>query len=115
MARYWDVGGASRLQPLGRISVIHLPRRAQWYKEWTHAEDRTPVTSDVHAYNLDGYPTPFVCTLRYVGKSSAFDFHGAFGTAWDVHGLWDHAVPAARFAELVEQFQPLMTRYSPIF
>jgi len=118
MARYWGAGGASRLPPPDRISVIHLPRRAQRYKQWTHAEDCTSVTSDGHTHDLDGYLTPIrVCTLRYVGKTSGFDFHGAFGTVWDVHGRWDHAMSAACFAELVEQFQPLTTRlrYSPVF
>jgi len=29
-----------------------------------------------------------------------------------VHGLWDHAVPAACFAKLVEQLEPVSIRHS---
>ena len=114
MAKYLGVGCASTPRPLGRISVIRSPRRAQWYEEKTHAEDGIPVTRDVHAHGLDGYPTPFVCTPRDIGETPGFDLHGAIETVGDVHGLWDHAMSTTCFAKRIEQFQSFVMRGSII-
>ena len=82
----------------------------QWRRWGTHAEDDVQVTGDVYAHSLHGHPTPFVCALRYVRETPAFDFYGTFRTVWNAHGLWDNTVPAARFAELIEQFEPIVIR-----
>jgi hypothetical protein len=69
----------------------------------THAEDDIQIIHEAYTHDLYGHPTPFVRTLRNIGKASAFDLHSAFRTVRDVHGLWDHPMSAARFAKLIEQ------------
>jgi hypothetical protein len=68
-----------------------------------HTKDDIQVIREAHAHDLDGHPTPSVCTLQYVGEAPMSNFHSAFRTIWDVHGRWDHPMPAARFAKFVEQ------------
>ena len=61
------------------------------------------VAGDVDPDDLDGNLTPFVCTLRYVCKTPASDFHGTFRAVRYAHRLWDHPMPAACFAKLIQQ------------
>jgi hypothetical protein len=114
MTGHLDAGGVSRQLLLCRISATNSFIQVRRCRLKTHAEDDVRVIQEAHADNLDGHPTPFVLTLRYVGKSSAFDFHGTFRTVRDVHRLWDHPMSAARFAKLVEQLQSFPIRDSVI-
>ena len=86
-------------------------RRCKWD---THAEDDVQVVGDVHAYNLDGHLTPLVCAPRHISIPSRFDLYGVSRTVWDVHGLWDHAMSAARFAELIEHLHSFPIRYGGV-
>jgi hypothetical protein len=102
MVGHLDAGGASRRLPLDRISTTHSFIQASRGKVKTHAEDDVQVICEAHAHNLDGHPTPFVCTPQYVGKAPASGLYGTFRAVRDVHGLWDHSMLAACFTKLVE-------------
>jgi hypothetical protein len=100
--------------PLGRISATHSFILVWRCRSKTHAEEDIQITGLAHTHNLDGHPTPLVCTLRYVRKTPAFDFHRAFRTVGNVHRLWDHPMSTARFAKLIEQFQSFRVRQGVI-
>jgi hypothetical protein len=103
MAEHSDAGGASRPLPLGRSSAMRLFIRVRDNTRWTHTEDDMQVTGDVDPRDLDGYLTPFVCTLRYICKAPASGFHGTFRAVRYAHRLRDHPMSAAGFAKLIEQ------------
>ena len=63
----------------------------------THTEYDVQVAVDGHTHEFDSHPTSLICTLRHVGKTPSRDLRGGLRTVRDVHGLWEHPMPAARF------------------